>query len=138
MTMMVQPNTLTATRKPRIYGRIYVLLDGSSEAEQAITRAVKLARPNNAEIVLVCTRHLGVRNYIHSQCAALHKKGLTARGHVVADTISQLAKWFVQSGQSDAIVMVQKSAGWLGWLFGPDAAAILKARTEADIIPVGC
>lgn len=118
------------------YERIIVLLDGSPAAERAISTAIELVGKNEPEIILICSSHIGARNYIHAKTTALQHQRFNARGYVVSGSLSNLPAWILKTEQADAIVVPQKPVGWLGRLIGEDIAARLSERTGADILTV--
>lgn len=115
------------------YKRVLVPLDGTGEAERAIAAAIDLARPNDAEIVLVCANEPGAQGYINAKCDSLQHQNVRVRGYTINGKVSDLPNWLINSEKADAIVLVQKPVGWLMRLFGGDVAASLKARTRADV-----
>jgi nucleotide-binding universal stress UspA family protein len=119
----------------RTYKRIMVLLDGSGLAERALPTAIELAAESGAEIVLICENTPGSAAYIEAKSREIRQQRIEANGYTVNASISDLPAWLLQSEKADAIVMVQKSAGWLSWLFG-SAARDLARRSRAEVITV--
>jgi nucleotide-binding universal stress UspA family protein len=125
------PSDVTTT-----YARIVVLLDGSAAADRAISTALNLAETHHTEIVLVCTRQVGARDYIHAETSLLQQQGVNATGHIVRGSLTNLPDWMLESHGAQAIVVGQKATGWLGRFFSDDVIAALRARTHADIFAV--
>ena len=119
----------------RTYKRIMVLLDGSRLAERALPTAIELAADSGAEIVLICENKTGSAAYIEAKSRELRQQHIEAHGYTVNASILDLPAWLLQSEKADAIVTVQKSAGWISRLFG-SAARDLAQRSRAEVITV--
>lgn len=136
MTIISHNTYSLNTDAVQTYKRILVLLDGSSAGEQAIKAAMNIAARDGGELVLICTNQPGARSYIDGQCNSLRQQRIQASGYTVRDDIADLPAWLINSEKADAIVITQKTVGWLGRLFGADIAAALQSRTKADVIKV--
>lgn len=119
----------------RTYKRIMVLLDGSRLAERALPTAIELAAESGAEIVLICENATGRAAYVEAKSREIRQQRIEANGYVVNASISDLPAWLLQSEKCDAVVTVQKSAGWLSRMFG-SAARDLAQRSQAEVITV--
>ncbi len=122
--------------EPRAYERILVFLDGDRMTERVLPTAIGLARAHNASLVLVCRNHTCGADYLDRKCRDLQSQGVTVNGYLVASEIKSLPAWIVKSEKADAVVISQKAVGWFERWLGGDAAAKLRASTNADVITV--
>lgn len=121
---------------PQYIRRIVIVLDGKKWTERAIAMAIHFAKTSHAEIILVCTNHIGVHNYLHRQCAEVRKQHVGVRSFIINRDLSELPKYILKGKSSDGIMILQKQAGWLSRLFGGIQAHSLQQLSDATVIPV--
>ena len=149
MTMVQRSNPIfheapsTTTSRPvyrhtstRAYQNIMVFLNGSASDDQAIIKAIRLARANVAEVTLVSENHVGVEAYLNNLCANLYLQGVKIGEYLVVDSIADHALALAKTEQADALVMARPRVNRMQRLLGGDLIRALRTQTDADVYTV--
>lgn len=129
-------NSVTTSTASRSFKRILVFLDGNPASERAIPEAANLARPNNADVVILCRQHPGAEAYLNEKLGEIQREHVNAQGYIISDQAAKAPAWLVKTEKADAVVIAQEPVNWLGRLFGADVVGMLRVRTDAAIFKV--
>lgn len=134
------------------YSKIVVPLDGSGWAARAVSHAARIARNNNAELILLHIYHSPlseyrdslslanqtelidqererIKNHLISLRTDLRSQGITVRGHIIdgRDPASNIVK-YVRAEGADLVVMSSHGrTGLARFIFGSVAHKVMQA-----------
>lgn len=136
------------------YKKIVVPLDGSGWANRAVPHATRIARNNNAELILLHVYHSPLAEYRDSLSLAnqttlidqererikndlislrtdLRSQGITVRGHIIdgRDPASNIIKYVNAEGADLVVMSTHGRTGLARFIFGGVAHKVMQALT---------